>query len=128
MGLFDKLKQQALQQVANLQSQLTGTDASDEIDETPEDVSEPTNVQAPPPPIPAPPVPPAPVTPQPQEYSQPQANVQPSAPQQNGNNDGIYGNYLEHLIDMALADGELTEKEKRWLAEQATKDPTEDTP
>ena len=27
MGLFDKLKQQALQQVANLQSQLTGTDS-----------------------------------------------------------------------------------------------------
>ena len=119
MGLFDKLKQQALQQVANLQSQLTGTDASDEIDETPEDVSEPTNVQAPPPPIPAPPVPPAPVTPQPQEYSQPQANVQPSAPQQNGNNDGIYGNYLEHLIDMALADGELTEKEKQILFKKA---------
>lgn len=119
MGLFDKLKAQALQQVANLQSQLAGTDANDEYEETQVKVSESTNIQAPPPPIPATPVPPAPVEPQSVNYSQPQANVQPSAPQQNGNNDGIYGNYLEHLIDMALADGELTEKEKQILFKKA---------
>lgn len=124
MGLFDKLKaqamqkvenlqSQALQQVENLQSKLTGADANVETEDAPVKVSEPANVQVPPPPAPTPTPPPAPVAPQ------PQVTVQPSASQQNENNDGIYGNYLEHLIDMALADGELTEKEKQILFKKA---------
>lgn len=124
MGLFDKLKQQTMQQVANLQSQamhqvtnlqsqLKGADANVEIEEAPVQVPEPANVQDPPQPTPTPTPPPAP------EVPRPQVNVQPSAPQQNGNEDGLYGNYLEHLIDMALADGELTEKEKQILFKKA---------
>ena len=41
------------------------------------------------------------------------------APVASNHGDGIYGNHLEHLIDMALADGELTEKEKQVLFKKA---------
>ena len=36
-----------------------------------------------------------------------------------GNNDGIYSNNLEQLINLALSDGELTEKEKQVLFKKA---------
>lgn len=55
----------------------------------------------------------------------PQTQMAPppaSQPLSSGNSEGIYGNYLEHLIDMALADGELTEKEKQVLFKKAEDD------
>lgn len=54
-----------------------------------------------------------PLPPQPVEQSQ-------ATSQQNGAEGGIYGGYMEHLIEMALADGELTEKEKQVLFKKAT--------
>ena len=54
-----------------------------------------------------------PFPPQPVEQSQATAK-------QNGAVGGIYGDHMEHLIEMALADGELTEKEKQVLFKKAT--------
>ena len=51
-------------------------------------------------------MPPQPVSPQP-------------VPEQKSGDVGIYGNYMEHLIEMALADGELTDKEKQVLFKKA---------
>ena len=44
---------------------------------------------------------------------------QHSMPQQNVEKNSLYGNYMEQLIEMALADGELTEKEKQVLFKKA---------
>lgn len=44
---------------------------------------------------------------------------QQSMPQQNVEKNSLYGNYMEQLIEMALADGELTEKEKQVLFKKA---------
>ena len=44
---------------------------------------------------------------------------QQSMPQQNVEKKSLYGNYMEQLIEMALADGELTEKEKQVLFKKA---------
>lgn len=76
MGLFDKLKDQALNGLNEFQEKIN-------------------NVQ-----------------------NQQSAVTPPSAqqPSQSANSEGIYGNYLEHLIDMALADGELTEKENKFFS------------
>lgn len=115
MGLFDKLKQQglnALQQGANALNDLTGNKPNPQPtsgDYTP--TPQPRSEAAVPPPAPqaqAPVPPPAP---------QAQAPVPPppAAPQHGG----IYGDYMEHLIEMALADGELTEKEKQVLFKKA---------
>lgn len=89
MGLFDVIKQQGL----NVLQQ--GTDALNNLtgnQPAQQSSSSPSGM---------PPTPPAPA---------------PAAPTQG---DGIYGNYLEHLIDMALADGDLTEKEKQVLFKKA---------
>ena len=51
-------------------------------------------------------------------HSNPQPPVQPTPPQQN-TSDGLYNPQLEKLIDLALADGELTEKEKQVLFKKA---------
>lgn len=89
MGLFDKLKDQALNGLNELQERVN-------------------NVQNQQPSVTPPPAP------------QPQMNPSPaSQTSQSGNSEGIYGNYMEHLIDMALADGELTEKEKQVLFKKA---------
>lgn len=89
MGLFDKLKDQALNGLNELQERVN-------------------NVQNQQPSVTPPPAP------------QPQMNPSSaSQTSQSGNSEGIYGNYMEHLIDMALADGELTEKEKQVLFKKA---------
>ncbi len=89
MGLFDKLKDQALNSLNELQKNVN-------------------NIQNQQQSVTPPPTPQAQMTP-------------PPAPQlsQVANSEGIYGNYMEHLIDMALADGELTEKEKQVLFKKA---------
>lgn len=50
-------------------------------------------------------------------------NTQPAQPipqpKSSGSGEGLYGNYMEQLIEMALADGELTEKEKQVLFKKA---------
>ena len=85
MGLFDKLKDQALKGMNGLASNL----------------QEKFN-----------------------EYQNPQTNqvVPPPAPQQaqqETTSKQVYNQYLENLIEMALADGELTEKEKQVLFKKA---------
>lgn len=97
MGLFDKFKEQALNSVNELTGKVNN-------------MQDPQQEMAPPP------------APQPLATPAPQSQATPSsAPQslQGGSSDGIYGNYMEHLIDMALADGELTEKEKQVLFKKA---------
>lgn len=89
MGLFDKLKDQALNSFNELQDRVNNVQNQQQ--------------SATPPPAPKPQMTPPPA---------PQ-------PSQSGNSEGIYGNYIEHLIDMALADGELTEKEKQVLFKKA---------
>ncbi|MBR6841286.1 MAG: hypothetical protein IKM77_03165 [Prevotella sp.] len=89
MGLFDKLKDQALNSFNELQDRVNNVQNQQQ--------------SATPPPAPKPQMTPPPA---------PQ-------PSQSGNSEGIYGNYMEHLIDMALADGELTEKEKQVLFKKA---------
>ncbi|MBR0268819.1 MAG: hypothetical protein IJQ48_02265 [Prevotella sp.] len=93
MGLFDKLKDQALNSI----NELAGIQKQ-EVDN--EQYQQTTTV---PPPSPQGPVVQSPST---QAVRKDQEN-------------GIYGNYLENLIDMALADGELTEKEKQILFKKA---------
>lgn len=88
MGLFDKLKDQALNGLNELHEKVNGIQ------------NQQTSVT--PPPVP--------------QSQMEQPVIQPS---QSGNSEGIYGNYIEHLIDMALADGELTEKEKQVLFKKA---------
>ena len=51
---------------------------------------------------------------QPSGGSEPTESIEPEK-----KSEGIYGDYIEHLIDMALADGELTEKEKQVLFKKA---------
>ena len=53
--------------------------------------------------------------PQPEQFDSQETTQQPAPTQK----EGIYGDYMEHLIDMALADGELTEKEKQVLFKKA---------
>ena len=89
MGLFDKLKDQALNSINELQERVSNVQ------------NQQSSVTPPPAPQPQMAPPPAP------------------QPSQSGNSEGIYGNYMEHLIDMALADGELTEKEKQVLFKKA---------
>lgn len=93
MGLFNKLKDQALNSISGL----AGIQK--------EEVSNEQYLQAPMVPSPTPQ---APV-------------VQSPVPQaiEEKDDNGIYGNYIEHLIEMALADGELTEKEKQVLFKKA---------
>jgi hypothetical protein len=89
MGIFDKLKDQALNGLNEIQERVNNVQNQQQ--------------SVTPPPVPQPQMPPPPA---------PQ-------PSQSDNSDGIYGNYMEHLIDMALADGELTEKEKQVLFKKA---------
>ena len=87
MGLFDKLKNQALNSLNELQDKVNNAQNQQQ-----------------------------PVTPTPKSQMTPPPEPQSS---QSGNSEGIYGSYMEHLIDMALADGELTEKEKQVLFKKA---------
>lgn len=89
MGLFDKLKDQALNSINELQERVSNVQ------------NQQSSVTPPPAPQPQMAPPPAP------------------QPSQSSNSEGIYGNYMEHLIEMALADGELTEKEKQVLFKKA---------
>lgn len=84
MGLFDKLKEQALSGI---------NDFAGNIHERVDGVRNPVNYD----------------------------NVtQPSTPVQNSTSTKqVYNEYLENLIEMALADGELTEKEKQILFKKA---------
>lgn len=54
-----------------------------------------------------------------QPKQQPQAQVQTQPTVQQSTSTGIYNPQLEKLIDIALADGELTEKEKQVLFKRA---------
>ena len=92
MGFLDSLKSQA----NDLQKKLN------ELQNLQNGSSETDMPQSPVPPVP--PTPPAPPAPSAQESS--------SSKQ-------IYNPYLENLIEMALADGELTEKEKQVLFKKA---------
>lgn len=89
MGIFDKIKEQAMNGLNELQEKVNNVQNQQSL-------------------VTPPPAPQAQMTP-------------PPAPQssQSANSEGIYGNYMEHLIDMALADGELTEKEKQVLFKKA---------
>lgn len=91
MGLLDKFKEQALNSI----NELGGIPK--------EIVNNEQHQQAPiaPPPLQAPVV------------------QSPTSQATEKGGDGIYGNYMEHLIEMALADGELTEKEKQILFKKA---------
>ena len=89
MGIFDKLKDQALNGLNEIQERVNNVQNQQQ--------------SVTPPPVP-----------------QPQMTPPPAPqPSQSGKSEGIYGNYMEHLIDMALADGELTEKEKQVLFKKA---------
>ena len=74
--------------------------------------------QAPQPQMPPAPQPQMPPAPQPQMPPAPQP-MTPPAPQPQANNGQIYNSMLENLINAALADGELTEKEKQILFKKA---------
>lgn len=124
MGLFDKLKQQAMNSIndlsSNLQEKLNGVsnpqneqDCSssqyEQVQQEPADYYSYERTEQTPPPTPL-------------QFSNPMPsqNVpQQSTSVQKSGEDGIYGNYIEHLIEMALADGELTEKEKQVLFKKA---------
>lgn len=84
MGLFDKLKEQALSGI---------NDFAGNIHERVDGVRNPVNYDN---------------------------ATQPSTPVQNSTSTKqVYNEYLENLIEMALADGELTEKEKQILFKKA---------
>ena len=89
MGLSDKLKEQDLNGFNELQDKVNNVQNQQSL--------------VTPPPVPQPQMTP---TPAPQQS-------------QSGDSGGIYGDYMERLIDMALADGELTEKEKQILFKKA---------
>lgn len=94
MGLFDKLKEQALNKVNELSAALQ--ENANEVQNQQGETSSFSSQQ---------------VAPQ---------SVPPSSSSKfTGESEGIYGNYMEHLIEMALADGELTEKEKQVLFKKA---------
>jgi len=98
MGLFDKLKQQGmniLQQGADALSEFNNNQGAN-ASQPSERFSESADYQ---------------------NYSQmsPPTPPETSSAQKNA----IYGDYMEHLIEMALADGELTEKEKQVLFKKA---------
>lgn len=112
MGLFDKLKKQAMDSLNELQSsvqekinnvqsrQLTEDLPSPQYVQHNEEIVNEYHSQ----------IPPATPSVSPMEEMQSQ-NIQPSKQ--------IYNQYLENLIEMALADGELTEKEKQVLFKKA---------
>ncbi len=133
MGLFDKLKKQAMSSInelsSNLQEKMNGagnpqneqdysSSQFEPVQQEPADDYSYGRTEQTPPPAPQVMTPP----PAPQQFSDP-ASPQPApqrpAPVQKAEDDGIYGNYMEHLIEMALADGELTEKEKQVLFKKA---------
>ena len=89
MGLLDKLKEQALGLSGNL------------IGNTSEEVTHPQPSNAVTPPSPTPTAP----------------SSTPTAPSSTSKQ--IYNEQIENLIEMALADGELTEKEKQVLFKKA---------
>ena len=113
MGLFDKLKQQGmdfLQQGTDALNNLTGNQQPTVLrGQDQSDVYTSRQQTAPP----MPPTPPTSSTPPPPPTA---PVVSAATPVQDG---GLYGNYIERLIDMALADGELTEKEKQVLFKKA---------
>lgn len=91
MGLFDNLKEQALNGLNGLQERVNNA------------LNEQSSVSSSP-------------APQSHMVPPPQPTAQSSL---ESSGKGIYGDYVEHLIDMALADGELTEKEKQVLFKKA---------
>lgn len=93
MGLFEKLKQQASEATSGL-----GLGNYFSSEPQPAETNCQQQMQAAPPPPPA------------------QAQAQQPAP---SGNTQIYNPMLENLIEMALADGELTEKEKQVLFKRA---------
>lgn len=98
MGLYDKLKQEGknvLQKGTNTFNSITGNQQAMVMSDSQQLIG--------PPPVPQP------VTPPPL----------PGQPLSTQSQCGIYSYYLENLIEMALADGELTEKEKQVLFKKA---------
>ena len=122
MGLFDKLKQQALNSINDLSSNLQEklnvvnnpqneqdycSSQFEQVQQEPADSYSYGRTEQ---------------TPTPQQFSNPvppQPALQQPTSMQKSAEDGIYGNYMEHLIEMALADGKLTEKEKQVLFKKA---------
>lgn len=90
MGLFDNLKEQALNGLNGLHEKVNNA------------LNEQSSVTS---------------SPAPQSQMVPPPPTAQSSQESSGK--GIYGDYVEHLIDMALADGELTEKEKQVLFKKA---------
>jgi hypothetical protein len=130
MGLFNKLKEQAL----SVTNELLGSQQTEDQQKYPAQQAPPVPQQAPPMPQQYPQqTPPMPqqfsqqAPPMPQQFSQqappmPQQYPQqaPPMPQQSpGAGTQIYDAGLEGFIEMALADGELTEKEKQILYKKA---------
>ena len=108
MGLFNKLKEQAL----SVTNELLGSQQTEGQQKYPAQ-------QAPPVPQQAPPMPQQffqQAPPMPQQYPQ---QVPPMPQQAPGAGTQIYDAGLEGFIEMALADGELTEKEKQILYKKA---------
>jgi len=113
MGLFDKLKQQGmdfLQQSTETLNNLNGDQQPTVSQEHEQSDSNTYRQQSSSPKFH---IPSTLSTPPP-----PQTTSAASIPAQDQNG-GLYGDYIERLIDMALADGELTEKEKQVLFKKA---------
>lgn len=93
MGLLDKFKDQALNSISEL---------ANNIQEKVGEIQKMKGIQS--------------------DYSEVQNEripPQPSQTIQSQRGPAIYGDYMENLIDMALVDGELTEKEKQVLFKKA---------
>ena len=103
MGLFDKLKSQALNSISELANNL-----QEKVDEAKRNLSDSPNnqsnlkVNTPP------------------SSSQSAKLVESKEPAKKETGSGIYGDQMENLIEMALIDGELTEKEKQILFKKAS--------
>ena len=119
MGLLDLLKEQALKN-AKLREQAMGLYEKNDSEKTPtvkDDLSsqqsestimQPDTIS--PPPLPT----------QQNGNSVPNQSIaQQPVKTSNPSENGIYGDYMEHLIEMALADGVLTDKEKQVLFKKA---------
>lgn len=120
MGLFDKLKQQAMSSLndlsSNLQEKLNGvgnpqneqdykSSQFEPVQQEPAGDNSSGRAEQTPPPV--------------TQVMPSQTAPQQTTSVQKSGDEGIYGNYMEHLIEMALADGELTEKEKQVLFKKA---------
>ena len=114
MGFFDKLKEtatNAANAIKNEYEELTQQQTPSRPPQQPP-VAPPSQYQQPPVAPPQPQVAPSMAPPQP---------IVPPV-QSNTSSDGLYSDKINKLIDMALADGQLTEKEKQILFKNAQRE------